>query len=87
MKFISNILKSVCFGLSLLLGTLPTLASEANLRVPDIKANSEFSFTLLLIGIGVSVIGVIFGYFMYSQVKKLEVHEVMSNVGNTIFET
>lgn len=87
MKFISNILKSVCFGLSFLLGALPTIASEANLRVPDIRANNEFSYTLLLIGIAVSVIGVIFGYFMYAQVKKLEVHEVMSNVGNTIFET
>ena len=87
MKFISRILKSVCFGLSLLLCALPSFASEANLVVPDIKANNEFSYTLLLIGIAVSIVGVIFGYYMYSQVKKLEVHEVMANVGNTIFET
>ena len=73
-------------ALSLMAG-LPTLASEADLVVPNFKETSLDSYNLLLIGILVSVIGVIFGFVEFLKVKKISVHEAMANVGNTIFET
>ena len=72
---------------ALLLGTIPTFASEADLVVPNIKATSLDSYNLLIIGLIVSVIGVIFGFIEFLKVKKIDVHEAMANVGNTIFET
>ena len=72
--------------MSLLMVTLPSFASEASLVVPNIKADA-MSYNLLLIGLAVSVIGVIFGFVEFLRVKKLDVHTCMANVGNTIFET
>ncbi len=72
--------------MSLLTVTLPSFASEASLVVPDIHAHAQ-SFNLLLIGLAVSVVGVIFGFVEFLKVKKLDVHSAMANVGNTIFET
>ncbi|MCM1264790.1 MAG: sodium-translocating pyrophosphatase [Candidatus Gastranaerophilales bacterium] len=69
-----------------LMASLPTLASEADLVVPNFKESMD-SYNLLLIGILVSVIGVIFGFVEFLKVKKICVHEAMANVGNTIFET
>jgi len=65
----------------------PVLAGEANLVVPSIKEASINSYNLILIGIGISVIGVIFGFIEFLKVKKMEVHPAMAEVGNTIFET
>ena len=65
----------------------PALASEADLVVPSIKDASLSSYNLLLIGIAISVIGLIFGFIEFARIKKLEVHAAMADVGNTIFET
>lgn len=72
--------------MSLLMVTLPSFASEASLVVPDIHAHAQ-SFNLLVIGLAVSIVGVIFGFVEFLKVKKLDVHSAMANVGNTIFET
>ncbi len=65
----------------------PAFASEADLVVPSIKdANPDF-YTYLLIGIGISVIGLVFGFVEFFRIKKLDVHSKMAEVGNTIFET
>ena len=69
------------------IGISPAFASEADLVVPSIKSLSPSSYTLLLIGLGISVIGLIFGLVEFLKIKKLDVHTVMDNVGNTIFET
>ncbi len=42
-------------------GISPAIASEADLVVPSIKSLSPSSYALLLIGLGISVIGLIFG--------------------------
>ncbi|MBQ8459288.1 sodium-translocating pyrophosphatase [bacterium] len=68
-------------------GALPSMASEADLVVPSIKNISPDSYTMLLVGLGISVIGLCFGLWKFLEVKKLEVHSAMANVGNTIFET
>lgn len=69
---------------TMLLGISPALASEADLVVPDITGGN---FKLLVIGIIVSLAGLIFGFIEFSKVKRLEVHAAMADVGNTIFET
>lgn len=68
-------------------GISPALASEADLVVPSIKDISPCNYTLLLIGLGISVAGLIFGLIMFCGIKKLDVHKAMDEVGNTIFET
>ena len=65
----------------------PAFAGEASLVVPNIKLENPESYTLLLIGLGVSVFGVLFGLWMFREVKKVDVHQAMNAVGNTIFET
>ncbi len=65
----------------------PTFAGEASLVVPNIKDISLDSYNLLMIGLIVSVVGVIFGLIEFFKVKKVEVHAAMAEVGNTIFET
>ena len=40
-----------------------------------------------MIGLGISVVGLIFGLWKFLEVKKLDVHSAMASVGNTIFET
>ena len=68
-------------------GVSPALASEADLIVPNIKDLSSDGYTLLLAGIGVAVLGLLFGLWMFARVKKSPVHQAMASVGNTIFET
>ena len=82
-KFTSLMAMLVAFAI----GVSPAFASEADLVVPNIKAISPDSYTLLLIGIGVAVAGLIFGLWKFSEVKKMDVHASMASVGNTIFET
>ena len=71
----------------LAVGVSPALASEADLVVPSIKAINRHSYMLLLIGLGISVIGLIFGLIEFLKIRKLDVHKAMDSVGNTIFET
>lgn len=73
--------------LTLIFAASPAFASEANLIVPDIRTISPESYNLLLIGIGVSVIGLVFGFVEFLKVKSIKAHESMTDVGNTIFET
>ena len=73
--------------LMIAIGMSPAFASEADLVVPSIKCISPDSYTLLLIGLGISVFGLIFGLIMFRQIRKLDVHKAMDNVGSTIFET
>ncbi len=61
-------------------------ASEANLVVPDLSAD-EFQYNLLLVGIGISVLGLLFGLFEYFKVRSIKAHKSMTDIGNLIFET
>lgn len=70
-----------------MLMSAPAFASEADLVVPEIAKHYPLGHTLLLWGLGVSVLGLIFGLIAFLQVKKNEVHDCMAAVGNTIFET
>ena len=80
-------LKKVFLSLMAMIISAPCFAGEASLVVPNIKSESELSYNLLVAGIIVSVLGVLWGLWAYTRVKKVEVHEAMAQVGNTIFET
>jgi len=59
-------------------------ASEANLVIPDLSAAQN---SLLYMGIGVCVLGMLFGFYQFSVVKKLVAHQAMLDVSETIYET
>ena len=71
---------------TLLIQTNQVFASEADLIVPDFKSN-PMSWKLLLIGLAISVLGLILGAKDYFNVKKIKAHKSMLDVGNLIFET
>jgi len=63
-----------------------SFAGEADLIVPDLKAD-PFQYNLLLVGIAISVAGVLFGLFEYFKVSAIKAHKSMTDMGNLIFET
>lgn len=65
----------------------PAFASEASLVVPNIQAANPTYFNILLIGMVVSVIGLVFGFIEFLKVKSIKAHKCMTDVGDTIFET
>lgn len=63
---------------------VPAFAGEANLVVPKIEGDN---YRLIIIGIIVSILGVIWGLIAFNQVKEIKAHKSMILIGNTIFET
>ncbi len=60
---------------------------EASLNVPDFFHHDPTSFWILVIGIFVSILGLLFGLYEYRKVKNLPAHKSMLEIGNLIFET
>ncbi|MEQ1886199.1 MAG: sodium-translocating pyrophosphatase [Bryobacteraceae bacterium] len=82
------------FVLALILaaGSSPVFAQgEAELKLPDLSQavflNGITGPTLLLVGLGVSVLGLVFGLVMYSHLKNLPVHKSMLEISELIYET
>ena len=75
------------------LGAFSASASEADIHIPPLdqvrfEALGGMSGVMLMyIGIVICAIGAIFGLVQYRQTKALPVHESMSNVSHTIWET
>jgi K(+)-stimulated pyrophosphate-energized sodium pump len=68
----------------------PQLGGEANLILPDLSlvtVGGYDSRMLLLIGMGVSLAGIIFGLVILFQVKNLPVHRSMREISELIYET
>ena len=83
----SGLLKGATLGVfSLLLASNSAFAGEADLVVPNLASDPN-SFNLLLVGIAISVLGLIFGLIEFIKVKNYKVHSAMAEIGNTIFET
>ncbi|MBI5480306.1 MAG: sodium-translocating pyrophosphatase [Deltaproteobacteria bacterium] len=83
-------------GLGALLAPVFAFASEANLVLPDLSSDGPLKTpmlagmdgrTLLLIGIVVSVLGLVFGLVQYMQLKALPVHKAMLEISELIYET
>ncbi|MDD3269819.1 MAG: sodium-translocating pyrophosphatase [Syntrophomonadaceae bacterium] len=60
------------------------VASEANLVIPELSAAQN---SLLYMGIGVCILGMLFGLYQFNVVKKIEAHQTMLDVAQTIYET
>ncbi len=69
------------------------MASEIDLKVPSLDvAYNIFGWSvtgsqLLFYGMGICVLGMIFGLFEFFSIKKMPAHKLMLNVSNTIYET
>jgi len=69
------------------------LASELDLQIPPIETtytifgSSVSGHTLLYAGFAVCVLGLVFGFWQYTRVKSLPVHESMREVSDIIYET
>jgi K(+)-stimulated pyrophosphate-energized sodium pump len=63
---------------------------EANLVLPDLRSETFLGMTghnLLLIGIFVSIAGLVFGLVVANQLKNLAVHRSMREISELIYET
>jgi K(+)-stimulated pyrophosphate-energized sodium pump len=77
-------------ALTAVLLATPASASEAELVLPDLGQVSFFwmsGHNLLLFGLGVCVLGLLFGLGMYTQLKNLPVHRSMKEISELIYET
>lgn len=70
--------------LAVLLTPALAVASEANLKIPELAADQN---RLLMMGLVVCVLGMLFGLYQYSKVKKYPAHQAMLDVAETIYET
>ncbi len=73
-----------------LLAATPASASEADLLLPDLASRSFFGINghnLLLGGLVVCVLGLLFGWAMYVQLRNMPVHRSMREISELIFET
>src|SRR5579864_6767956 len=98
MTALSGVLKYACSLLILAMATIagssPLLAQggEAALKLPDLHQalflkGAVEGPTLLMIGLGVSVLGFLFGLVMYKHLRNLPVHKSMLEVSELIWET
>ena len=63
---------------------------EANLIIPDlgqVHVAGASGRTLLMLGLGVCVLGLVFGLVIYGQLKNLPVHASMREISELIYET
>jgi len=96
MKTKGNQYKSILASLLglLAIGAVSALAGEADIKIPNLKDvhfdvfGAQVSGLLLMyIGLGICLVGALFGLVHYTQTKNLPVHEAMRMVSNTIWET
>jgi K(+)-stimulated pyrophosphate-energized sodium pump len=89
-------LKRTLFAFISLLFMLPAavMANEAELKLPNLNDSSIATFlggmtghNLLMWGIGVCVLGLLFGLFIYRRVKNMPVHKSMLEMSELIYET
>src|SRR5205807_2895846 len=67
-------------------------AGEANLIIPDLSKVTFFNGaiggrTLLLAGLGICALGMLFGLVIFSQLKRMAVHQSMREISELIYET
>ena len=67
-----------------LLAPVFAFASEADLKMPEGFGDEA---SILYWGFAVVVIGLLFGFWQFSKVRKLKAHKSMLEIGNVIFKT
>src|SRR5690242_8793987 len=90
----NNSLKLLCVLLFMTIGLADfASASEADIKIPPLDAvkfaglAGVSGYTLMMLGIAVCAVGALFGIVQYMQTKSLPVHECMSKVSESIYET
>jgi len=58
--------------------------SEADLKIPNLSPDQN---NMLMFGFVICFLGLLFGYYQFSKVKKLKAHKSMLDVAHIIFET
>lgn len=59
-------------------------ASEADLKIPSLSSSQN---NLLMFGFVIIILGMLFGYYQFTKVRKLKAHQSMLDVAQIIFET
>lgn len=83
-KWLNVVLGSLISFFMVLLSPTIAFASEANLVIPQLSPAQN---NLLYLGIGVCILGMLFGLYQFTKVKKLVAHQTMLDVSETIYET
>ncbi|HXJ13002.1 MAG TPA: sodium-translocating pyrophosphatase [Candidatus Limnocylindrales bacterium] len=89
---ITNKFAAAAFALLLGGGLLPAqeAGGEANLKLPDLSQVSFLGINghlLLLYGIGICVLGLVFGMSIFTRLKNMPVHRSMLEISELIYET
>ncbi|HEX9061501.1 MAG TPA: sodium-translocating pyrophosphatase [Clostridia bacterium] len=79
-----KVLVAVLAGAIASLMPAAAFASEADLVIPPLTGTQQ---NILLAGIGVCLLGLVFGFYQFVKVKNLKAHQSMLDVANTIYET
>jgi len=88
-----TMLAAVCGAMAALAVPVAAWASELDLKIPVLDTSYTLfgtpvsGVTLLMAGLGVCVLGMLFGLAMFNQVKALPAHKSMLDVSNIIYET
>src|SRR4030042_2519633 len=81
---ITRFARSIVFSLFFFLVATPLFASETDLKIPDLSPAQN---GLLYWGFLICILGMFFGVYMYSKVKKIPAHKCMLDVSEIIFQT
>jgi K(+)-stimulated pyrophosphate-energized sodium pump len=77
-------------ALAIFLSPAAALAGDEGLVLPNLNSQKFFGMpggTLLMLGLVITVLGIVFGLVIYGQLKKLPVHKSMLEVSDLIYET
>ncbi len=77
-------MKRKVLALGLLLIPFFMFGSEADLKIPELSSNQNH---LLMIGLLITLLGMLFGLYQFLKVKKFKAHQSMLDVANIIFQT
>ena len=77
-------MKRILLALAAFLAAFPVMASEADLKIPQLNPDQN---NLLMLGFIVCLLGLGFGLYQFMKVKKMRAHQSMLDVSHIIFET
>ncbi|MGB9452507.1 MAG: sodium-translocating pyrophosphatase, partial [Candidatus Acidiferrum sp.] len=81
---------SLLSAAALLAAPAEEVGGEANLRLPDLSSVSFLGIDghkLLLFGIGICILGLLFGMTIFVRLKNMPVHRAMREISELIYET
>ena len=79
-------MKKLLTALAMLMLPVSLMASEADLKMPEGFASDDLT-SVLYWGFLIVILGMLFGLWQFSKVRKLKAHSSMLEIGNVIFKT